>query len=254
MNESSVENGIFFAPQGAKPASKKVASLLRAENLTKVFRSGDSDLVVLDQLELNVEEGEMVAIVGESGSGKSTLLQILGALDKPTSGAIYFGREPYAGLSAAAMAAMRNRNFGFVWQSHFLLPEFSARENVEMPLRIRGTEGREAARRAGEWLDRVGLAARSSHRVGELSGGEQQRVALARALAGEPKVLLADEPTGSLDAGTAERTMQLMERLHREHHMTTLLVTHNLGLAQRCDRTLRLENGRAAAVSLSGTL
>ncbi len=228
--------------------------MLRAEKLRKVFRSGRSDLVVLDGLELNIEGGEMVAIVGESGSGKSTLLQILGTLDNPSDGEIYFEGVPYSSFLAAEKANLRNRNFGFVWQLDYLLPEFTALENVAMPLRIRGMSGSEAGKRAARWLERVGLKDRTSHRAGELSGGEQQRAALARALVGEPKILMADEPTGSLDARNGELIAQLMEQLHREFEMTTVLVTHNMGVAQRCNRVLRLENGRLEAVSFSQTM
>ena len=228
--------------------------VLRAEKLKKVFRSGDSDLVVLDDLDLEVEAGEMVAIVGESGSGKSTLLQILGALDNPTEGEVYFDGVPYSSISEAEKGRWRNQDFGFVWQLHYLLPEFTALENVAMPLRIRGVKSLEAGRRAEQWLERVGLKDRTSHQAGELSGGEQQRAALARALVSEPKVLMADEPTGNLDARTGELIAQLMEQLHRECHMATVLVTHNMGFAQRCDRALRLENGRLEAVSFSQTM
>ena len=226
-----------------------MSALLRVENVTKIFRSGNSDLVVLENLELTVETGEMVAVVGESGCGKSTLLHIVGTLDKPTKGELYFDGRPYAGFTAEEKALLRNRKFGFVWQLHYLLPEFTARENVMMPLLIQGIESREAGRRAEQWLARVGLQGRSSHRAGELSGGEQQRVVLARALVHEPKLLMADEPTGNLDARTGEQTMQLMQNLHREWGTTTVLVTHNLHFAQRCDRVLKLENGRLEAVS-----
>jgi lipoprotein-releasing system ATP-binding protein len=228
-----------------------VTTLLRAENLEKKYRSGKADLVVLEHLQLEVEAGEMVAVVGESGSGKSTLLHLLGALDKPSGGEIYFSGRPYSRLSEAERSQLRNQEFGFVWQMPSLLPEFTARENVMMPLLIRGTNPRQADRSAGELLERVGLAARSAHRSGELSGGEQQRVALARALAGSPKVLMADEPTGNLDASTADRTMQLLQRLHRESGMATVLVTHNTEFARRCNRVLRLEGGRLGAVSLT---
>lgn len=228
--------------------------MLRAEKLRKVFRSGRSDLVVLDGLDLQVEAREMVAIVGESGSGKSTLLQILGTLDFASGGEIYFQGVPYSSFSETEKGKLRNRNFGFVWQLDYLLPEFTALENVAMPLRIRGISGPEAGKKAQEWLERVGLKDRTSHRAGELSGGEQQRAALARALAGEPKILMADEPTGSLDARNGELIAQLMVQLHREYGMTTLLVTHNMGFAQRCDRVLKLENGRLEAVSFSQTV
>jgi len=228
-----------------------VATLLRAENVTKIFRAGNSELVVLDRLTLAVEAGEMVAVIGESGSGKSTLLHVLGSLDKPTSGEVYFDGKPYSQSSEAGTDRLRNREFGFVWQLHCLLPEFTARENVMMPLLIRGMRKQEAGERAEEWLERVGLRQRASHRAGELSGGEQQRVALARALVSDPKILMADEPTGNLDARTGEGTIQLMQQLHKEGRLTTVVVTHHPGLAQRCDRVLRLESGRLQAVSFS---
>ena len=228
-----------------------MATILRAERLTKTYRAGNFNLVVLDALELALEEGEMVAVIGQSGSGKSTLLHTLGALDKPTDGEVYFDGKPYSRLSEAETDSMRNREFGFVWQMHCLLPEFTARENVMMPLLIRGMKKQEAGDRAESWLDRVGLRERASHRAGELSGGEQQRVALARALVTEPRLLMADEPTGNLDARTGEETIQLMQRLHGEGRLTTIVVTHHAGLAQRCDRVLRLESGRLQAVSPS---
>jgi lipoprotein-releasing system ATP-binding protein len=228
-----------------------VAILLRAEQLTKSFRVGSTELVVLDSLDFAVEAGEMIAIVGESGSGKSTLLHLVGALDKPTRGTIYFDGRLYSSLSEAETDSLRNREFGFVWQMHCLLPEFTARENVMMPLLIRGMKKQEAGERADGWLERVGLRERGSHRAGELSGGEQQRVALARALVSEPRLLMADEPTGNLDAKTGEETIRLMQRLHSERRLTTIVVTHHTGLAQRCDRVLRLESGRLQQVSFS---
>jgi lipoprotein-releasing system ATP-binding protein len=231
-----------------------VAILLRAEQLTKSFRVGNTELVVLDGLDLAVEAGEMIAIVGESGSGKSTLLHLVGALDKPTRGTIYFDGRLYSGLSEAETDSLRNREFGFVWQMHCLLPEFTARENVMMPLLIRGMRKQEAGERADGWLERVGLRERGSHRAGELSGGEQQRVALARALVSEPRLLMADEPTGNLDAKTGEETIRLMQSLHAERRLTTIVVTHHAGLAQRCDRVLRLESGRLRQVSFSPTM
>lgn len=232
-----------------------MAILLRAENLTKTFRVGSTELVVLDGLDLAVEAGEMVAIVGESGSGKSTLLHLVGALDKATRGEIYFDGKLYSRLSEAEADSLRNREFGFVWQLHCLLPEFTARENVMMPLLIRGMRKQEAGARADGWLERVGLRERGSHRAGELSGGEQQRVALARALVSEPRLLMADEPTGNLDARTGEAMIALMQRLQGEDRSrTTVVVTHHPGLAQRCDRVLKLENGRLQAVSFSPTM
>ncbi len=221
--------------------------MLRAERLTKRFRSGNADLTILDELDLEIKPGEMVSIVGESGSGKSTLLHLLGALDKPTNGEVYFNGRPVSRLSEAERSELRNQAFGFVWQMHCLLPEFSARENVMMPLLVRGKSKQESGLRADTLLEQAGLSGRSGHRTGELSGGEQQRVALARALACSPKVLLADEPTGNLDARTGEKTMQLIESLHRENEMATILATHNLAFASRADRVLRLRNGRLEA-------
>jgi len=226
-----------------------MATLLRAEKLSKIFRAGNSNLVVLDALDIELAAGEMIAVVGESGSGKSTLLHTLGALDKPTSGELYFDGKPYSRLSEAETDTLRNREFGFVWQMHCLLPEFTARENVMMPLLIRGAKKHEAGEKAEAWLARVGLENRTTHKAGELSGGEQQRVALARALVTEPRLLMADEPTGNLDAKTGEETIELMQRLHSNGRLTTVVVTHHTGLAQRCDRVLRLESGRLQEVS-----
>jgi lipoprotein-releasing system ATP-binding protein len=223
--------------------------LLRVRSLKKVFRSGNSDLVLFENLSFEVRPGEMVAIVGESGAGKSTLLHILGVLDTASDGDVYFAQVELAKLSEDAAAEFRSRELGFVWQFHYLLPEFSAAENVAMPLLMRGVARREAERQALQWLREVGLTDRVSHRSGELSGGEQQRVALARALITRPKVLMADEPTGDLDNRTAEAVFDLIARLHRDYRLTSLIVTHNLGFARRCDRVLRLERGQASEVS-----
>jgi len=187
--------------------------------------------------------------VGESGAGKSTLLHILGVLDSASEGDVYFAQVELAKLSEDAAAEFRSRELGFVWQFHYLLPEFTAAENVAMPLLMRGVDRREAERQALDWLREVGLTDRASHRSGELSGGEQQRVALARALITKPKVLMADEPTGDLDNRTAEAVFDLIARLHRDYRLTSLIVTHNLAFARRCDRVLRLERGQAAEVS-----
>lgn len=223
--------------------------LLRVEGLTKVFRSGDSDLVLFEKLSFEVSTGEMVAIVGESGAGKSTLLHILGVLDRASEGDVYFAKVDLGKLSEDEAAEFRSRELGFVWQFHYLLPEFTAVENVAMPLLMRGTSAREADQEALHWLQEVGLAGRASHRSGELSGGEQQRVALARALVTRPKLLMADEPTGDLDNRTAEAVFELISRLHREYRLTSLIVTHNHAFARRCDRVLHLERGRAVEVS-----
>ncbi|HUB32527.1 MAG TPA: ABC transporter ATP-binding protein [Bryobacteraceae bacterium] len=216
---------------------------LSAEKLSKVYRSGDSDLVIFDALNLEVRRGEMLALVGESGAGKSTLLHLLGGLDRPTSGTIYYGSIDISRLADSELASFRNREIGFVWQIHYLLPEFTALENVMMPLLIRGVPHSKAASDSLARLDEVGLRARATHRAGELSGGEQQRIVLARALVGEPSVLLADEPTGNLDFRTGEMIFDLLERLHRSHTLTSVLVTHNLAFARRCDRILMMEGG-----------
>ena len=223
--------------------------LLRACNLKKVFRSGNSDLVLFENLWLEVPSGEMLAIVGESGTGKSTLLHILGALDSASEGDVYFAQLQLRSLTEDGAAEFRSRELGFVWQFHYLLPEFTAAENVAMPLLMRGIKRHEAEQEALHWLQEVGLQDRATHRSGELSGGEQQRVALARALITRPKILMADEPTGDLDDRTADAVFKLIARLHRDYRLTSLIVTHNLGFARQCDRVLRLEHGRVVEVS-----
>jgi lipoprotein-releasing system ATP-binding protein len=190
----------------------------------------------------------MLAIVGQSGAGKSTLLHILGALDRPSAGTVYCAHSQVNSLSDDDAAEFRNRELGFVWQFHYLLPEFTAIENVAMPLLARGEPVSEAKKQALGWLRDVGLEQRAQHRSGELSGGEQQRLALARALITKPKLLLADEPTGDLDGRTAEVVFELISRLHREHQLTSLIATHNLGFARRCHRILRLDQGRMVEV------
>lgn len=222
--------------------------LVRVENLKKVFRSGDADLVLFENLSFRVELGEMLAIVGQSGAGKSTLLHILGALDRPSAGAVYCANSRVNSLSEEAAAEFRNSEIGFVWQFHYLLPEFTAIENVAMPLLTRGQALATARQEAAKWLREVGLEARGHHRSGELSGGEQQRLSLARALITGPKVLLADEPTGDLDGRTAEVVFELIARLHREHKLTSLIATHNMSFARRCHRVLRLDQGRIEEV------
>ena len=217
--------------------------VFRVENLSKVYPSGSADLTVLDRLNFEVTRGERLALVGESGAGKSTLLHLLGALDRPSSGTIYYKTKDISGLGDSDLADFRNREIGFVWQIHYLLPEFTALENVMMPLLIRGKSYAEAASASTARLEEVGLATRAGHRAGELSGGEQQRVVLARALVGDPSVLLADEPTGNLDFRTGEMIFDLLTSLHRSHQLTSILVTHNLAFARRCDRVLRLDRG-----------
>jgi lipoprotein-releasing system ATP-binding protein len=217
--------------------------VIRVSKLTKVYRSGNSDLVVFADMNLEVRRGERLALIGESGAGKSTLLYLLSGLDSPTSGTISYNFRELAGLADSQLADFRNREIGFVWQSHNLLPEFTALENVMMPLLVRGVPQAEAQSASMERLAEVGLTDRHSHRAGELSGGEQQRVALARALVGKPSVLLADEPTGNLDFNTGEKMFELLGRLQRLHNLTSILVTHNNSFAQRCDRILKLEGG-----------
>ena len=217
---------------------------LRVDGLKKVFRSGASELLLFDNLSFEVAQGEMLAIVGESGAGKSTLLHIIGTLDRPSSGEIYFAQLRLSSLRENEAADFRNRELGFVWQFHYLLPEFTAVENVAMPLLMRGAPKAQAESEATTWLEQVGLSQRAHHRAGELSGGEQQRAALARALITKPKVLLADEPTGDLDNRTAESVFELISRLHREHQLSSVIATHNYSFARRCNRVIRLEAGR----------
>ncbi|MGA9062275.1 MAG: ABC transporter ATP-binding protein, partial [Terracidiphilus sp.] len=223
--------------------------VIQVQGLRKTYQTARGALDLFEDLNLEVEAGEMVAIVGQSGAGKSTLLHILGALDTPSAGTVYCASTNVASLSAREAAAFRNREIGYVWQFHYLLPEFTALENVAMPLLARGMGKSEAMLAAAKWLNEVGLEDRSDHRPGELSGGEQQRVALARALVCQPRLLLADEPTGDLDGVTAGRVFELIERLHESHGLTSILVTHNMDLALRCTRTLRLENGRLTQIT-----
>jgi lipoprotein-releasing system ATP-binding protein len=219
--------------------------VIEAHDLAKSFRGGDGGLIrVLDGVELAVRRGEMVAIVGASGAGKSTLLHLLGALDRPTRGSVFLDGDPLHGRADDELAAIRNRKIGFVFQFHHLLREFSALENVMMPLRIAGIEVRQARSRAEELLARVGLSGRMTHRPGELSGGEQQRTAVARALAIDPAVLLADEPSGNLDHANSERLHDLFAQLASDLEIAMVVVTHNRSLASRADRALLLEDGR----------
>ncbi|HZR58581.1 MAG TPA: ABC transporter ATP-binding protein [Terriglobales bacterium] len=223
--------------------------MLKTEGLRKTFRSGGSDLVLFENLSFQVAEGEMLAIVGESGAGKSTLLHILGALDRASAGDVYCAHLRLSSLSEVDAAEFRNREIGFVWQFHYLLPEFTALENVAMPLLLRGNSWQEVQGEASRWLREVGLEQRSHHRSGELSGGEQQRVALARALITKPRILLADEPTGDLDGRTADTVFELISRLHRDHQLTSLIATHNYSFARRCHRVMRLEQGKIEEVA-----
>lgn len=223
--------------------------LIQVQNLRKTYRTARGAFDLFVDLNLVVEPGEMVAVVGQSGAGKSTLLHMLGALDAPSAGTVYCASTNVTSLSARQAAAFRSRQIGYVWQFHYLLPEFTAQENVAMPLLARGTGRAEAMTLAANWLKEVDLDDRATHRPGELSGGEQQRVALARALVNNPRLLLADEPTGDLDSLTAGRIFDLIQRLHASHGLTSILVTHNLDLAVKCNRVLRLENGQLVQVS-----
>jgi lipoprotein-releasing system ATP-binding protein len=227
-------------------------TVLEAIDLTKTFVGGDGGLLtVLDGVSLQVEEGEMVAIVGASGAGKSTLLHLLGALDRPTRGHVTIGGAMLDGLDDESLARLRNRSVGFVFQFHHLLREFSAQENVSIPLRIAGWDVAKASRRAAELLERVGLGARMTHRPSALSGGEQQRTAVARALALDPAIVLADEPSGNLDHANAERLHDLFEELSRDLEIAMVIVTHNRSLASRADRVLLLEDGKLSETNVS---
>ena len=223
-------------------------SFIHVSGLTKSYVVGGTRLSVLTDLDLSLERGEMVAIVGASGVGKSTLLHVLGGLDPADAGSVRIDQVELGRLTDEALVAFRNQHVGFVFQFHHLLPEFSAVENAEMPLRIARKPHRECRQRATGLLERVGLAARLEHRPGMLSGGEQQRVAIARALVMQPTLLLADEPTGDLDEHTAENLHGLLKEMHREHGLTSLIATHNPKLAASCDRILRLEEGRLRGV------
>ena len=225
-------------------------ALLEARAIRKVYAGGDGQpLEVLRGVDLEVRRGEFVAIVGASGAGKSTLLHLLGALDAPSGGDVWLDGSRYADLDATATAELRNRKVGFVFQFHHLLREFSALENVMMPLLIGGTAPRQARSRAEEVLSEVGLAGRMTHRPAELSGGEQQRCAVARALVHDPSVVLADEPSGNLDHANSERLHELFFRLAREYETAVVVVTHNRQLAGRADRILWLEDGRLTTVT-----
>ena len=234
------------------------SAVLEARGVKKIYGRGEKKLEILIEANLILREGEMVAIVAPSGAGKSTLLHVLAALDTPTSGTVYFENKAIEFNEDAALATFRNRAVGFLWQRHQLLPDFTATENLAMPLLVRGEPREVALKEARKWLKEVGLVARAEHRAGELSGGEQQRVAIGRALVTGPKVLLADEPTGDLDEQNAWAVFELLERLHRTHRLTSLIATHNLALAARCDRIVGLEHGvlrtRTAKAGASGTL
>ena len=227
-----------------------MSAILQAEGLSKIYEGGDgTPIEVLAGVDLEVGRGEFVAIVGSSGSGKSTLLHLLGALDTPSSGTVRLDGRPYGDLDPEAIAEVRNRKLGFVFQFHHLLREFTALENVMLPLLIAGDDESRARSRAEELLASVGLAGRMTHRPSALSGGEQQRTAVARALAADPLVILADEPSGNLDNANSERLHGLFARLAREFETALVVVTHNRGLAGRADRVLSLEGGHLVPLS-----
>jgi putative ABC transport system ATP-binding protein len=220
--------------------------LIEFDNLCRIYRVGDEQVHALDKIHLQIDKGEWVAIVGQSGSGKSTLMNIVGCLDTPTSGLYRLNGVDVRGLSDDALADLRNREIGFIFQSFQLLPRATALANVELPLVYRGIPRRERKEKALEALGKVGLSQRTHHRPNELSGGQRQRVAIARALAGEPSLLLADEPTGNLDSSTGEEIVRLFGELHRAGH-TILLVTHEPKIAARCPRAVRLSDGHVVA-------
>jgi lipoprotein-releasing system ATP-binding protein len=230
-------------------------NVLEAYDIAKTYRGGDgSTLHILNGVNLSVKRGEMIAIVGESGAGKSTLLHVIGALDRPTRGYVLIGGEPINDRTDDELATIRNRKVGFVFQYHHLLREFSALENVMMPLRIAGATVPKAQSRAEELLARVGLSGRMHHRPSELSGGEQQRTAVARALAVDPAVVLADEPTGNLDHRNGDRLHEVFAQLARDLEIGLVVVTHNRSLAARADRALLLEDGRLVDTDVQGVV
>ncbi|MEK6299495.1 MAG: ABC transporter ATP-binding protein [Acidobacteriota bacterium] len=231
-------------PVSASPRRSETGPLVVAERLGKSYESGGNRVVVFEDLSLEIREGEMVAVVGPSGAGKSTLLHLLGGLDRPSAGSVKVATFDIFKLADVDLARFRNREIGFIFQFHHLLPEFTALENAMMPLLISRMPHSPATERATDVLRSVGLENRSTHRPGELSGGEQARVALARALAGRPRLLLADEPTGDLDSKTSESIHSLLKEIHALHNLTSVIVTHNERLASICDRVLHLEDGQ----------
>jgi lipoprotein-releasing system ATP-binding protein len=217
--------------------------MIQAQNLTKIYKSPASQVVVFEDLNFEVQAGSLFAIIGPSGAGKSTLLHLLGGLDRPTRGDVLFKNQSIFQWQASQLAQFRNRHVGFVFQFHHLLPEFTALENTMMPKLIRGDDRNSTEAAARQILDRVGLARRLDHKVGEVSGGEQQRIAIARALIGQPELLLADEPTGNLDHRTGEVIFQMIRELHRERGLTSIIVTHNERIAAHCDEVWELDAG-----------
>ncbi len=249
MEPAATAAAVAASASGWAVPAGEPGALVEVRHLRKEYATGRGRLVLFEDINLQVKRKQMLAIVGQSGAGKSTLLHILGALDSASAGDVYFNATLLRSLSPGEAADFRNREIGYVWQFHYLLPEFTAAENVALPLLARGKSKKEAMQQATHWLNEVGLADRSTHRAGELSGGEQQRVSIARALITQPKLLLADEPTGDLDNQTADALFSLIERLHASYGLTSILVTHNLPLARRCERVLRLAHGTIEELS-----
>jgi lipoprotein-releasing system ATP-binding protein len=237
-------------PSASTPTSDPIAAggLIATRDLRKTFGAGEAEITVLSGISVQVDTGKLIAVVGPSGAGKSTFLHLLAALDTPTSGTVYFEGRAIDSFQESELANYRNRSIGFVWQRHHLLADFTAAENVAMPMLMRGAGYEEALETSERWLKEVGLGARVRQRAGELSGGEQQRVAIARALVQQPALLLADEPTGDLDERNAMAVFELMQQLHREHRLTSILATHNTVLAGRADQVLQLEHGKLRSV------
>jgi lipoprotein-releasing system ATP-binding protein len=237
----------FSDSQILLPTSNGEPIVLEAVNLSKSFQEGGGSILeVLKEVNLTIRAGEKVAIVGASGSGKSTLLHLLGGLDKPTSGQVYVHEKDIAKLRETDRCRLRNRNLGFIYQFHHLLPEFTAQENVAMPSLVRGTRPSQALNQARLLLEKVGMIRRLDHKPAELSGGERQRAAIARAIINEPRCICADEPTGNLDRATAEQVMQVMLRLNKEYGTSLVVVTHDMTLAQKMDKIYTIENGHLA--------
>jgi lipoprotein-releasing system ATP-binding protein len=226
------------------------APLIEARNLTRIYVTPAASVSVFEDLNLRIPAGRLVAIVGPSGAGKSTLMHLLGGLDRPTRGGVWFEHQNIFELDAPRLAEFRNRHIGFVFQFHHLLPEFSVLENTMMPCIIRNMPAADAEAASRKILDRVGLARRLDHKVGEISGGEQQRVAIARALAGGPRLLLADEPTGNLDHRTGAQVFDMIRELHAERGLTSVIVTHNDKIAVQCDEVWKMESGTCRPVDL----